>query len=86
MFILSASEIEDLFLGPEQARCEPTAYAAARANSRWLANGNAAWWLRTVGNQNGSAAYADANGFAVRPGADMSGELGVRPAMWVNVG
>lgn len=63
--------------------CEPTDYVV-RFRKALVKEGNICWWLRSNGAINTRATYVELD-YPDSSGADFYEELGVRPAMWVNL-
>ncbi len=83
VFLLSISEMEEYFGAPYTSRATATEYAAEQGAWR-MDNGCVCWWLRSPGQDGGSASNVNENGI-VNVGGDSSQNsmIGVRPALWV---
>ncbi len=69
VFLLSIDEAETLF-ADQQARTQ---------------NDGDGWWLRSPGKDSSYAAYVSNNGWISVTGNGVNGEVGVRPALWINL-
>jgi len=93
-FLLSYAEVKQYFHSIDARIAVPTAYAKYLAETysyyefeedyetllKW-------WWLRTPGEQENLAMYVDDIGVIFTRGIWINdGLIGVRPAMWINVG
>ncbi len=85
VYVMSAKELQKFFTDETRA-CFPTAYAAARG-CKQSADGRCQQWTRTPGKPGSKAVFVRTNGTMNFNGTNVfSGEVGVRPAIWVNVG
>ena len=87
IFLLSIDEVEKYFSSDDATLCQPTRYATAKGVSAGD-NVNCAWWLRSPGFWQSSAAYVfyegGINAYGCPFGFD-SVNFAVRPALWVNI-
>ncbi len=86
VFLLSIPEVEKYFASDAKRQCKPTAYAIAQTcyvNS----NGICWWWLRSPGYDSDYAAYVGYGDYGSlnHYGSSVDDDLGVRPALWVNL-
>lgn len=92
IFLLSIEEADRYFPSDEARMCLPTATAVAQGifeSITYTRDGKATifWWLRQPGRYNKTAACIDDNG-ALHPSGYMNDEdmVGVRPALWIELG
>lgn len=87
VFLLSIGEAERYFADDDARRLKPTDYAVARGVWVNSDNGNAWWWLRSPGDNDGSAAVVDSYGSILDVGIYVS-NIGsaVRPALRIKIG
>ena len=92
VFLLSINEVEKYFNSDEARKCAPTAYAKAQgaytSDSYKTASGAATcwWWLRSPGNNQGSAADVNIDGSVNYRGTNVNfDDDAVRPALWINL-
>lgn len=92
VFLLSINEVEKYFNSDEARKCAPTAYAKAQgaytSDSYKTASGAATcwWWLRSPGDDQGSAAYVSCVGDVHEFGYSVGNDNGaVRPALWIDL-
>ena len=86
IFCLSISEVKQYFIFNPDAECKPTAYAIAQGCSTNEDNGNCIWWLRTYGSYHPKAATVKYNGGIDYGGHNNYTGIGIRPALWVELG
>ena len=92
VFLLNIPEANRYFSSDEARICEATEYAKAQgvyASPNYSVDGKATcwWWLRSPGSSSDSAANVRANGSVHDHGYAVNyDELGVRPALWINLG
>lgn len=100
IFLLSMTELDQYFPSKRSARsaaCLPTQYAIEHAIEQGKYNfdvrytykidGKYAceWWLRTLGDDQCSAAYVSSYGSLFEFGTDINNTHFVRPAMWIEI-
>ena len=90
VFLLSIPEVNELLSEDRARRCAPTDYAKQHhlyTNSECTAEGRPAcwWWLRSPGSNSDSAACVDRSGAVDVLGNRVNFEIGVRPALWINL-
>ncbi len=85
IFLLSVAEVETYFDSPETRACTATAYAlddlANKADGSYCD-----WWLRTAVGDSTCYAFVSAHGTIDLYGEHDGTALGVRPAMWIDLG
>ena len=82
VFLLSADEAEALFAKNGDRKAAATAYAETKGAR--VKEGNAAWWLRTMGEDNNRAAVVLHDGTISYAGYHVNfGSAAVRPCMWI---
>jgi tetratricopeptide (TPR) repeat protein len=92
MFLLSITEAEQYLETSKKRQCKGTAYCyaqGARTVKGWQnpIHGNCLWWLRSSGVNSGDAVYVYFNGNVRNDGDKVnSAVVGIRPAMWINLG
>ena len=87
VFLLSIDEAENLFFSREDRQCKPTEYAVSQGVWKHEDMGNCNWWLRSPGYNSFLASGVYSNGYAFHLGSNVCYfNLGVRPAMWLNLG
>lgn len=83
VFLLSVEEMEKY---SSFAACGATDYAKAKGMTMG-ADGNCWWWLRTMGRGSDYAACVFTNGTVQPQGSGVTGRgIGIRPAIWVEIG
>lgn len=88
VFLLSYDEAIQYFRGQTARKAKPTASAATGldVNKKKPAYGHVSWWLRTPGSQRMEAMFVNATGACSKAGEYVHEEdVGVRPAIWVDV-
>ena len=86
VFLLSITEVNQYFSSYSARKCQGTAYCYAQGAYKGN-NGNCWWWLRSPGNNSGSAAIVSYDGSVYYLGINVSSGSGaVRPALWINLG
>ena len=86
VFLLSASQAERYFTNKGSRTCKATQYA--KQNGVWISpsNGNASWWLRTIGDRQDCASTIESDGDIYYTGSLVhSANPAVRPAIWVDL-
>ncbi len=83
VFILSSREVGEYLPTIDSRRCLKT--PRCYGESAPFACGTASWWLRTPGSENGCVQYVDADGFIIEKGCPSEDNLGVRPALWIDL-
>lgn len=86
IFLLSSKEADKYFEDDTDRQSEPTKYA--KKNGIYLDEDNNScwWWLRTPGRDNNMASNVSDTGKVRELGIYVDSEqVGVRPALWVNV-
>lgn len=82
VFLLSADEAEELFADDAARTAKSTVFAMD--NGARVENGNAAWWLRTMGETYDRAAVVSHDGKINYTGYNVNfGSAAVRPCMWI---
>ena len=90
IFLLSIDEANKYFASNKSRRCVPTAYAIAKdamTSDHYKVDGEAicCWWLRSLGNYQNNAADVDCGGVNSYGNYVLTGNRGVRPAMWISL-
>ena len=86
LFLLSIDEVEQYFAYDGARETMATNYAKEKGIIV-STEGNSPWWLRTTGYNCNDAVFVQYDGSVDHFGANVDGDgLGVRPAMWINVG
>lgn len=86
VFLLSATQAERYFTNKSSRTCKATQYAKQRGV--WISpnNGNASWWLRTIGDRQDCASTIESDGDIYYTGSLVhSANPAVRPAIWVDL-
>ena len=86
VFLLSASQAERYFTNKASRTCKATQYA--KQNGVWISpsNGNASWWLRTIGDRQDCASTIESDGDIYYTGSLVhSANPAVRPVIWVDL-
>ena len=86
VFLLSAAQAERYFTNKASRTCKATQYA--KQNGVWISpsNGNASWWLRTIGDRQDCASTIESDGDIYYTGSLVhSANPAVRPAIWVDL-
>ena len=86
VFLLSASQAERYFANKGSRTCKATQYA--KQNGVWISpsNGNASWWLRTIGDRQDCASTIESDGDIYYTGSLVhSANPAVRPAIWIDL-
>ena len=76
VFLLSITEANTYFPDKKSASASLTAYAKGRDD----------WWLRTPGESNKRAVRVLSGGLVAENGAEVTILLGIRPAIWIDLG
>ena len=85
VFLLSIQEANRYFSSDAERQGAMTAYARSQQSRSSGEHYN--WWLRTIGNGPGSAAYVHSDGYVYEAGNPIYNvKFGVRPAMWIDLG
>lgn len=84
IFLLSYAEAWKYFYQNSDRACKPTKAAVKRGVFESSTSGNCPWWLRSPGYTTDYVAAVDVDGN--RGGNIKYGQMGVRPAMWVDIG
>ena len=91
VFLLSIPEVNELLTPDAARRCAPTDYVKRQnllyTDNDFIANGRPAcwWWLRSPGSNSDSAACVHRSGAVDVLGNRVNFEIGVRPALWINL-
>ena len=86
IFCLSLNEVEQYFPNAEDRCCMPTMAAMIETYGKKTASIGDMWWTRSPGKSRGNAGYVKSLGSIDYFGYQVSIEnIGVRPAMWVEV-
>ena len=88
IFLLSVAEILKYFPGLKLHKDEDGNGWDYESDERLAAkfnNSGSWWWLRSPGGNQSGAAYVDRDGDVSLSGGSVSGEGGVRPALWLNL-
>lgn len=86
VFLLSAAQAERYFANKGSRTCKATQYA--KQNGVWISpsNGNASWWLRTIGDRQDCASTIESDGDIYYTGSLVhSTNPAVRPVIWVDL-
>ena len=84
--MLSILEAEKYFGSDYNRQCLATKYVAAKDNMiNEYYHGYCSWWLRTPGMFQSYAATITINGQIKEDGVSVNKEMGVRPAMWIDL-
>ncbi len=85
LFLLSISEVTNQIGIEDILKCEPTAWAKKQGVSYY--GKTCIWWLRTPGLDSRGVACVNNGGGIYYSGVDVyNDDIGVRPAMWINLG
>ena len=88
VFLLSVTEVNKYFNTDSVRQCMPTAYAEANgvSSSGVWDDKNCKWWLRTLGNNEDSAALVSYTGAIDEKGSYVNvNDVAVRPAVWIDL-
>lgn len=89
VFILSMSEVQEYCDPPLLIygyRCELTMYAREKYSGLFDGTIFGEWWIRTPGSEDGRVVYAQRDGDIAAYGCGSFCLLGIRPAVWVDLG
>ena len=85
VFLLSITEVNKYLKSSKAKLCEPTKYT--KSKNVYSGYGYCWWWLRSPGGRTMYAAFVDIEGVVSLSGSNVNyGEIGVRPALWINLG
>ena len=86
IFLLSDKEAKK-YVALGEKTCQPTRYAEARGAKGSTSSDNCLWWLRTGGKMASYAAFVNRKGEVTVAGiAVQHTTVGIRPAMWIDLG
>ena len=85
VFCLSESEAKKYFALDSERCSSSTKYAEALGATNHSSTGYTNWWLRTTGAELGFATHVGYDGHVSGNGAITGYDLGVRPAMWIEL-
>lgn len=85
MFLLSRTELKQYFETNAKRISKVTEYVSAKDELREERNGGSCWWSRTPGGQQNRASHVAELGSFQPHGLVVTGDSGVRPAMWIKI-
>lgn len=86
VFLLSISEADQYFDSDDERICEPTEYAFSKGAHIVGDIDKCQWWLRSPGLAQTITAVVSGQGDVYAHGNVVISAMGVRPAMWINLG
>ncbi len=87
VFLLSMDEVSGYAREDSERMCLPSFHAVVNGVYEDEYNGNCWWWLRTPGMSEVHAAQVDCDGKVSEKGSFVNYDnIGVRPAMWIEIG
>lgn len=85
IFLLSISEAEKYFPSDGERKCGRSESVRSSEPSQYQELDSCIWWLRSPGAQGVSSARVMLDGSIDRNGFVQTGDMGIRPAMWIDI-